>query len=131
MASARCPRTWTWRSTIPNNYFGQYVYQTSKYYAGQIDQWIIWNEPEFKPTDPGAGGSFTWLGSDEEFAQLMKVGYLAAKKANPNAVVSFPGTSYWVDVNSNRAQFYDRILSILAQRPETPRPTTSTTTSCR
>ena len=50
-------------------------------------------------------GSFTWLGSDEEFAQLMKVGYLAAKKANPNAIVSFPGTSYWVDVNSNRALY--------------------------
>src|SRR6266542_1428629 len=59
----------------PNNYFGQYVYQTVKYYAGQIDQWIIWNEPEFKPGDPGAGGSFTWLGTDDEFAQLMKVGY--------------------------------------------------------
>src|ERR1700737_1108699 len=102
----------------PNNYFGQYVYQTAKYYAGQIDQWIIWNEPEFKPSDPGAGGSFTWLGSDEEFAQLLKVGYLAVKKANPNATVSFPGTSYWVDVNSNRPLYYDRILSILAQDPK-------------
>ncbi|HEV7661920.1 MAG TPA: hypothetical protein VGQ62_00195 [Chloroflexota bacterium] len=101
----------------PNNYFGQYVYQTVKFYGGQIDQWIIWNEPEFKPGDPGAGGSFTWLGSDEEFAQLLKVGYLAAKKANPNAVVSFPGTSYWIDVNSNRPLYYDRILNILAQDP--------------
>ena len=26
-------------------------------------------------------------------------------------------TSYWVDVNSNRALFYDRILRILAQDP--------------
>jgi hypothetical protein len=102
----------------PNNYFGQYVFHTAKYYAGQIDQWIIWNEPEFKPGDPGAGGSYTWLGSDEEFAQLMKVGYLAVKKANPNAVVSFPGTSYWVDVNSNRPQYYDRILSIIARDPK-------------
>jgi hypothetical protein len=101
----------------PNNYFGQYVYQTARFYEGQIDQWIIWNEPEFRPGDPGAGGSYTWLGSDEEFAQLMKVGYLAVKKANPNAVVSFPGTSYWIDVNSNRPLYYDRILSILAQDP--------------
>src|SRR5689334_3965059 len=23
----------------PNNYFGQYAYQTAKYYAGQIDDW--------------------------------------------------------------------------------------------
>ncbi len=102
----------------PNNYFGQYVRQTVQYYAGQIDQWIVWNEPEFKPGDAGAGGSFTWLGSDEEFAQLMKVGYLAVKKANPNATVSFPGTSYWIDVNSNRAQYYDRIMAILAKDPD-------------
>jgi hypothetical protein len=101
----------------PNNYFGQYVFHTAKFYVGQIDQWIMWNEPEFQPGDAGAGGSFTWLGSDEEFAQLMKVGYLAVKKANPNAIVSFPGTSYWVDVNSNRTLFYDRILRILAQDP--------------
>jgi len=101
----------------PNNYFGQYVFRTAKFYAAQIDQWIIWNEPEFKPGDPGAGGSYTWLGSDAEFAQLMKVGYLAVKQASPNAVVSFPGTSYWVDINSNRPLFYDRVLSILAQDP--------------
>jgi hypothetical protein len=102
----------------PQNYFGQYVYNTARYYAGQIDQWIVWNEPEFKPGDPGAGGSYTWLGSDEEFARLLKVGYLAVKKANPNAVVSFPGTSYWVDVNSNRPLYYERILAILSQDPD-------------
>jgi hypothetical protein len=101
----------------PNNYFGQYVYQTAKFYSGQIDQWILWNEPEFRPGDPGAGGSYTWLGSDEDFAQLLKVGYLAIKKANPNAVVSFPGTSYWIDINTNRPLYYDRIMNILARDP--------------
>src|SRR5437588_5061170 len=101
----------------PNNYFGQYVFNTVKFYAGQIDQWIVWNEPEFKPGDAGAGGSFTWLGSDAEFAQLLKVAYLAARKANPTAVVSFPGTSYWVDINNNRPLFYDRVPGILAQDP--------------
>jgi len=112
------PRNLSLSFDDPNNYFGQYVYQTAKYYTGQIDQWILWNEPEFKPGDAGAGGSFTWLGSDAEFAQLLKVGYLAIKKANPNAVVSFPGTSYWVDINSNRPLFYDRVLSLLAQDPD-------------
>jgi len=101
----------------PNNYWGRFVSQTVQHYAGRIDDWVLWNEPEFHPGDPGAGGSFTWLGSDEEFAQLMKVGYLAIKKANPNAHVSFPGTSYWVDALNNRPQFYDRLLSILAQDP--------------
>jgi hypothetical protein len=102
----------------PNNYWGRFVSETVKHYAGKIDDWVLWNEPEFHPGDPGAGGSFTWLGSDEQFAQLMKVGYLAIKKANPNAHVSFPGTSYWVDVASNRPQFYDRLLAALAQDPD-------------
>ncbi len=102
----------------PDNYFGRFVYETVKYYAGRINEWIIWNEPEFRETDPGAGGSFTWKGTDEEFAQLMKVGYLAAKKANPSATVSFPGTSYWVEQNVGRTQFYERILAILARDPD-------------
>lgn len=101
-----------------NNYWGRFVSETVKHYAGRIDDWVLWNEPEFHPGDPGAGGSFTWLGSDEEFAQLLKVGYLAAKKANPKAVISFPGTSYWVDLLSNRPQFYERMLSILSKDPD-------------
>jgi hypothetical protein len=101
----------------PNNYWGRFISETVKHYAGRIDDWVLWNEPEFHPGDPGAGGSFTWLGTDEQFAQLLKVGYLAAKKANPNAHVSFPGTSYWVDALNNRPQFYDRALSIIEQDP--------------
>jgi len=101
----------------PNNYWARFVAETAARYAGKIDDWVIWNEPEFQPSDPGAGGSYTWLGSDAQFAQLLKVGYLAIKHANPNAHVSFPGTSYWVDDQSNRPQFYDHVLSILAQDP--------------
>lgn len=55
----------------PNNYWGRFVAETAQHYAGRIDDWVLWNEPEFRPGDPGAGGSFTWLGSDEEFAQLL------------------------------------------------------------
>jgi hypothetical protein len=102
----------------PSNYWGRFVSETVKHYTGRINDWVIWNEPEFHPGDPGAGGSFTWLGSDEEFVQLLKVGYLAAKHANPNATVSFPGTSYWVDLLSNRQQFYDRALDIIGRDPD-------------
>ncbi len=79
---------------------------------------MVWNEPEFQPGDPGAGGSYTWLGTDAQFAQLLKVADVAIKQANPNAHVSFPGTSYWIDAQNQRPQFYDRILSILAQDPD-------------
>jgi len=89
------PRNLELPSDDPRNYWGRFVSETARRYAGRIDDWVLWNEPEFHPGDPGGGGSFTWLGSDEQFAQLLKVGYLAIKKANPNARVSFPGTSYW------------------------------------
>jgi hypothetical protein len=59
------------------------------------------------------------MGSPGEFAQLLKVGYLAAKKANPRVVISFPATSYWADEISRpkRPQFYDRVMAELARAP--------------
>jgi hypothetical protein len=101
----------------PRNAFGRFAYETARYYAGRIDEWIIWNEPEFKPGGPGAGDSFTWLGTEEQYAQLLKVAYLAIKRANPNATVSFAGTSYWTDAQAGRPQYYERVLAILAQDP--------------
>ncbi len=102
----------------PENYFGQFVYQTVLRYTGRIDDWIIWNEPDFRPSDPGVGESYTWMGTEQEFAQLLKVGYLAAKRANPRAVVSFPATSYWADAVNGRTQYYERLLEILTPDPE-------------
>jgi hypothetical protein len=102
----------------PANYWGRFVFETVRYYAGRIDEWIVWNEPEFKQSDAAAGsGTYTWLGSDQQFARLMEVAYLAAKRANPRAIVAFPGTSYWVDQNSGRPQFYERYLRIEAANP--------------
>jgi hypothetical protein len=102
----------------PNNYWGRFVYEIVRYYTGQIDEWIIWNEPEFQQNDAAGQGSYTWLGTDAQFARLMEVAYLAAKRANPNAIVAFPGTSYWVDQNSGRPQFYERFLQIESTNPE-------------
>ena len=67
----------------PQNYWGRFVYETVRYYSGRIDEWIIWNEPEFKPDDAAGGDTYTWLGTDQQFARLMQVAYLAAKRANP------------------------------------------------
>ena len=102
----------------PRNYWGRFVYETVRYYAGRIDEWTVWNEPEFHPGDRAGQGSYTWLGSDAQFARLMEVAYRAAKRANPKAVVAFPGTSYWIDQNSGRAQFYERFLRIESANPE-------------
>ncbi|HLZ29695.1 MAG TPA: hypothetical protein VKV73_20440 [Chloroflexota bacterium] len=101
----------------PRNYWGRFVFETVRYYAGRIDDWIVWNEPEFQPADAAGQGSYTWLGSDQQFARLMEVAYRAAKRANPRAIVAFPGTSYWVDQNSGRPQFYERFLRLVANDP--------------
>ena len=94
------------------------MYQTVRYYAGRIDEWIIWNEPEFQPGDAAGQGTVTWLGTDQQFARMMEVAYRAAKRANPQAVVAFPGTSYWVDKNSGRPQFYERFLQLESGNPD-------------
>jgi hypothetical protein len=105
----------------PHNYWGRFVYETVRYYTGRIDEWIVWNEPEFRPADAAAGqGSYTWLGTDQQFARLMEVAYLAGKRANPRAVIAFPGTSYWVDQTSGRPQFYERFLQIESTNPQAP-----------
>jgi hypothetical protein len=101
----------------PRNYWARFVFETVRYYTGRIDEWIVWNEPEFRPDDAAGTGSYTWLGSDEDFARLMQVAYRAAKRANPRAIISFPGTSYWVDRNAGRPQFYERFLRLLANDP--------------
>jgi hypothetical protein len=102
----------------PRNYWGNFVYETVRYYTGRIDEWIIWNEPEFQAGDAAGQGSSTWLGTDQQFARLMEVAYRAAKRANPQAVVAFPGTSYWVDKNSGRQQFYERFLALESANPD-------------
>ena len=94
----------------PQNYWARFVFETVRYYTGRIDEWIVWNEPEFHPGDAAGQGSYTWLGTDQQFARLMEVAYRAAKRANPRAILAFPGTSYWVDKNSGRPQFYERFL---------------------
>jgi hypothetical protein len=55
------------------NYWGQFMYRLASHYRGQIDTWILWNEPDMY-TDQVL---YTWEGSVEDMYQLIKVGYLA------------------------------------------------------
>lgn len=100
----------------PNNQWARFVGYIVKRYAGRIDRWIFWNEPDIPPDMVGS----TWAGTDNEFYNLMKTGYLAAKAANPNATVIFPGTTYWVDIQRNNHLFFQRILDLAAQDPTAP-----------
>jgi len=55
-----------------------YVFKTVEHFRGRINHWEIWNEPCWK--------SF-FSGTPEEYADVLKVAYRAAKRADPEAVV--------------------------------------------
>ncbi len=101
----------------PNNYWGAYTRRLASHYAGRINHWVIWNEPEIRPTDAGAGSAWTFDGGPDEYAQLLRVAYMNIKEANPNAQVVFAGTAYWLDKNSGREQFFKRTLDVIAADP--------------
>ncbi len=79
--------------TDPNNTWATFVREAVGRYNGRINHWIIWNEPDVN--DPNAPG-FTWGGSIQDFFQLQRTAYLAAKEVNPNAVIHLSAfTHFW------------------------------------
>ena len=88
----------------PGNHWGDFVFHTVSRYKGTVSVWEIWNEPD--------GNWGVWDGSDADYAQLLKVGYQAAKAANPDATVLFGGLMYWADPT-----FFERVLDILNDDP--------------
>ena len=92
----------------PRNYWGHFVGLIAKKYAGRIDDWIIWNEVNIP-----SGHWKTWGGSAADYAQLVKVAYLAAKAANPGARIILAGDPYWYDHGS----FFSGLLHTLASDP--------------
>ena len=101
----------------PNNLWASFVRRVVSHYAGRIDHWIIWNEPDVWD---GEHVGHTWTGSVEDYYQLLKVAYLAAKEANPNCVIHLTGLTYWWDWVYGRRQYFERFLDVVAQDPTAP-----------
>ena len=93
----------------PNNHWANFVRSIVTRYAGSIDHWTIWNEPEIFPDSPDA----TWGGSTEDFIQLLRVAYLVAKQTNPNAVIHMAGLSHW-----HNDLWFGQFLDLLVANPE-------------
>ncbi len=110
------PRNLTLPWDHPDNYWGRFVHQLVRMYAGQIDDWIVWNEPDIQPGDPNAT-YITWAGTVEDYARLLRVAYHAIKAANPRARVHLAGLTYWADEEARRPQFFARLLDHLATDP--------------
>jgi hypothetical protein len=75
-------------------------------YKGRIDHWIIWNEPDIREGELG----HTWDGTVADFAQLQRVAYLTAKKANPESVIHLAAFTYWSDYYAGSEQYMARLL---------------------
>jgi hypothetical protein len=89
------------------------MFKLAERYAGQINTWIIWNEPDLYSNTI----NYTWDGSIEDMYQLVKVGAQAVKKANPNARIALPGLAYWMDKENNRPLYLARFMEVAARDP--------------
>ncbi|MGD1995318.1 MAG: hypothetical protein PVH62_00945 [Anaerolineae bacterium] len=96
----------------PNNLWADFLSALVARYAGRIDHWIIWNEPDIWDTYHQS-----WGGSVEDFAQLMRVSYGAVKETNPNATVHLAAVTHWWDANYGRELFFRRLLQIITADP--------------
>ncbi len=97
----------------PNNLWAQFVRKVVKRYAGRIDHWIIWNEPDIEPPDDG----IQWGGTVADYYQLVKVAYLAAKEENPNAVIHLAGVTWHHDVVHKRVPYLQRFINEARKDP--------------
>lgn len=70
-----------------------------------ITVWEAWNEPDL---------TLFWSGGVEQYARLLKVTYLAAHAADPNARVMFGGLAYG---NPDADDWLAKVLAIIATDP--------------
>src|SRR5262249_14918729 len=83
-------------------------------FAGLIDTWVMWNEPDVWSDENHAR---QWTGTLEQYYQLLKVGYLAAKAANSQARVLMAGMTYWWGGAYGRGLYFDRVVGPGAADP--------------
>ncbi len=106
------PRWLNVDSHDPANVWATFLRDLVSRYAGRIDHWIIWNEP-----DIWFGPDQSWGGSVQDFAQLVRVSYFVVKEANPNSTVHLAGMTHWYDANYGRDLFFRRLMAELAADP--------------
>ena len=101
----------------PGNVWATFVRQIVSRYAGRVDRWIIWNEPDiWDPAYPGR----TWGGTVQEFFQLQRVAYNVAKQTNPQAQVHLSAFTYFWDANYGRTPFFSLLMDEIQKDPQSP-----------
>lgn len=80
--------------------FTNFVEKTVLRYKDRIKIWEIWNEPNMP------GGSIYWFDTPENYVRLLKAGYQAVKKVQPEAQVWNGGIGMRLSYHA----FFDKIL---------------------
>lgn len=91
------------------NTWAAFVREAVSRYDGRIHHWIIWNEPDI--TDTEAPGH-TWDGDIEDFFQLQRIAYLAAKEVNPEVTIHLAAFTHFWDPD-----YFDRFLDVVTADP--------------
>lgn len=91
----------------PENKWARFVFAAVAHYSPMgITHWEMWNEQDY---------GFFWTGTLEQYARLLKVGYLAANQADPAAQIIFGGLA-----NFQQPTFLSDVLNIYAGDPMAP-----------
>jgi hypothetical protein len=99
----------------PNNYFASFVSRLVAFYSSRgIHHWIIWNEPDIRPGE----GPLAFEGEVEDYALLLKSGYLEATAVDPQAHIQIAGLSWWYDSEHGREPYLQRLLRTISADPE-------------
>ena len=98
----------------PDNNWARFTRLLAQNYAGRIDTWIVWNEPDIRPGDAGS----TWGGTPGDYWLLLKTAAKAIHQGNPKAKVGFAGTTYWADAGRGGKLFLEQVLEVAARDPE-------------
>lgn len=80
-------------------------------YRGRVTSWEMWNEPDLLAAD-GRGSFWPW--SLEDYANLLRAGYRAAKAADANATVLLAGVAF----PYNNQDWFARFLELLSKDPQ-------------
>lgn len=95
----------------PGNTWAGFVSRAASAYGSKgISRWVIWRDVDI----PAGRRDAQWDGSIEEYYQLVKVASVAAKNANPNAVIHLSGVG---DYDPN---WFSRFIDIALDDPSAP-----------
>lgn len=87
--------------------WSDFVYRMVSRYKGKIKYWEVWNEPDIG----------FWKGTIEQYTDLLKSAYVAAKRADPECKIVFGGTAgvnlpFTERVYQNGGKYYFDVMAV-------------------